>query len=283
MVPDSQENAFYGQKKRKMQSERKGIEQTMDLKTYAVHQKLEADSELLAYVVKGSPIPVPIVEENFRAYLEPLNDPAATRLIEDYAGLIGDEIPVTTQRMEDGGYTISGDIPDRLVEAIQLVHEVTPEEIVSALVNRNTAAVHGQALDITDIDLSDAARHTLLGAMEIPKVQPAVLEPADPFAEVVAAAGMTEPVHTKPVHTEPVKTAEAVPEKMIPEEEIPEEESIDGVFPEEGAAMEALPAEEEVPQEDPGAAFRTAVSRVYDRLIADIRAYGLDQRLNLAL
>lgn len=260
----------------------------MDLKTYAVHQKLEADSELLAYVVKGSPIPVPIVEENFRAYLEPLNDPAATRLIEDYAGLIGDEIPVTTQRMEDGGYTISGDIPDRLVEAIQLVHEVTPEEIVSALVNCNTAAVHGQALDIMDIDLSDAARHTLLGAMEIPKVQPAVLEPADPFAEVVAAAGTTEPVHT-----EPARTAEAVPEKRIPEEEIPEktvpametpeEESIDGAFPEEGAAMEAFPEEEEAPQEDPGATFRAAVSRVYDRLIADIRAYGLDQRLNLAL
>ena len=259
----------------------------MDLKTYAVHQKLEADSELLAYVVKGSPIPVPIVEENFRAYLEPLNDPAATRLIEDYAGLIGDEIPVTTQRMEDGGYTISGDIPDRLVEAIQLVHEVTPEEIVSALVNRNTAAVHGQALDIMDIDLSDAARHTLLGAMEIPKVQPAVLEPADPFAEAVAAAGTTEP---EPVHTEPARTAEAVPEKRIPEEEIPEktvpeeempeEESIDGAFPEEG---EAFPEEEEVPQEDPGASFRAAVSRVYDRLIADIRAYGLDQRLNLAL
>lgn len=265
----------------------------MDLKTYAVHQKLEADSELLAYVVKGSPIPVPIVEENFRAYLEPLNDPAATRLIEDYAGLIGDEIPVTTQRMEDGGYTISGDIPDRLVEAIQLVHEVTPEEIVSALVNRNTAAVHGHALDIMDIDLSDAARHTLLGAMEIPKVQPAVLEPADPFAEAVAAAGTTEPVHTEPVHTEPAMTAEAVPEKRIPEEEIPEktvpeeempeEESIDGAFPEEGAAMEAFPEEEEVPQEDPGASFRAAVSRVYDRLIADIRAYGLDQRLNLAL
>ena len=261
----------------------------MDLKTYAVHQKLEADSELLAYVVKGSPIPVPIVEENFRAYLEPLNDPAATRLIEDYAGLIGDEIPVTTQRMEDGGYTISGDIPDRLVEAIQLVHEVTPEEIVSALVNRNTAAVHGQALDIMDIDLSDAARHTLLGAMEIPKVQPAVLEPADPFAEAVAAAG------TEPVHTEPARTAEAVPEKRIPETEmpeeeipektvpemeIPEEESIDGAFPEEG---EDFPEEEEVPQEDPGATFRAAVSRVYDRLIADIRAYGLDQRLNLAL
>lgn len=258
----------------------------MDLKTYAVHKKLEADSELLAYVVKGSPIPVPIVEENFRAYLEPLNDPAATRLIKDYAGLIGDEIPVTTQRMEDGGYTISGDIPDRLVEAIQLVHEVTPEEIVSALVNRNTAAVHGQALDITDIDLSDAARHTLLGAMEIPKVQPAVLEPADPFAEAVAAAGTTEPAHTEPartaeaVHTEPAMTAEAIPEKTVPEMEMPEEESIAGAFPEEG---EAFPEEEDVTQEDPGATFRAAVSRVYDRLIADIRAYGLDQRLNLAL
>lgn len=262
----------------------------MDLKTYAVHQKLEADSELLAYVVKGSPIPVPIVEENFRAYLEPLNDPAATRLIEDYAGLIGDEIPVTTQRMEDGGYTISGDIPDRLVEAIQLVHEVTPEEIVSALVNRNTAAVHGHALDIMDIDLSDAARHTLLGAMEIPKVQPAVLEPADPFAEAVAAAGTTEPepvhtepVHTEPVHTEPAVTAEAVPEKRIPEEEIPEKTVPEEEMPEEESIDGAFPEEEEVPQEDPGAAFRAAVSRVYDRLIADIRAYGLDQRLNLAL
>ena len=174
---------------------------------------------------------------------------------------------------------------------------MTPEEIVSALVNRNTAAVHGQALDIMDIDLSDAARHTLLGAMEIPKVQPAVLEPADPFAEAAAATGKTtEPVHTEPVrtaeavHTEPAMTAEAVlekripeeeiPEKTVPEEEMPEAESIDGAFPEEG---EAFPEEEEVPQEDPGATFRAAVSRVYDRLIADIRAYGLDQRLNLAL
>ena len=256
----------------------------MDLKTFAVHQKLETDSPLLRYVMGGKDIPIPVVEENFRDYLEPLTDRVATRLIEDYAGLIGDEIPVTTQRREDGGYEISGEIPDCLVEAIQLVHEVTPEEIVSALVNHNTEMVHGQALAITDIDLTEAARKTLLGASSIPKViRTEELPKPDLFEMQEEAAAEPEPVTEMPVQTEekPKPMQETPPLPIDPMEAAGyEEPSYEEPYPEETAFSEETAA---APAENPGDTFRAAVTRVYDRLIADIKAYGLDQRLNLAI
>lgn len=264
----------------------------MDLKTYAVHRKLEADSELLSYVVKGNPIPVSLVEENFRDYLEPLSDPAATRLIEDYAGLIGDEIPVVTRQLDDGGYSISGEIPDRLVEAIQLVHEVTPEEIVSALVNHNTAMVHGESLSITDIDLTGAARQTLLDSTRIPKVEPAVLSSPNLFegAEekekptMAPVAEETPTAEETPAAEETPSVAEAVTEEPPVAETRQEDVPAEAFADDEDAAAEAFDDEEDLsPEEDKGAAFRQAVNRVYQRVVADIQAMRLDQRLNLAM
>lgn len=264
----------------------------MDLKTYAVHRKLEADSELLSYVVKGNPIPVSLVEENFRDYLEPLSDPAATRLIKDYAGLIGDEIPVVTRQLDDGGYSISGEIPDRLVEAIQLVHEVTPEEIVSALVNYNTAMVHGESLSITDIDLTGAARQTLLDSTRIPKVEPAVLSSPNLFegAEekekptMAPVAEETPTAEETPAAEETPSVAEAVTEEPPVAETRQEDVPTEAFADDEDAAAEAFDDEEDLsPEEDKGAAFRQAVNRVYQRVVADIQAMRLDQRLNLAM
>lgn len=253
----------------------------MDLKTFAVHRKLEADSPLLKYVMDGEAIPIPVVAENFREYLEPLTDRTATRLIEDYAGLIGDEIPVTTQRMEDGGYEISGEIPDRLVEAIQLVHSVTPEEIVSALVNHNTEMVHGQALAITNIDLTEAARKTLLGAASIPKVE-LVQERPEP--------DLFETRELPPVPIDPIKAGSETPvmetetpvaemERLVMETGLPSMETETEV-----PMMEAM-EEEPVPiqPEDPSDSLRAAVARIYRQFVADLKAYNLDQRLNLAL
>lgn len=254
----------------------------MDLKTYAVHRKLEADSELLSYVVKGTPIPVSLVEENFRDYLEPLSDPAATRLIEDYAGLIGDEIPVVTRQLDDGGYSISGEIPDRLVEAIQLVHEVTPEEIVSALVNHNTAMVHGESLSITDIDLTGAARQTLLDSTRIPKVEPAVLSSPNLFEGAEEEEKPT--AEETPAAEETPSVAEAVTEEPPVAETRQEDVPTEAFADDEDAAAEAFDDEEDLsPEEDKGAAFRQAVNRVYQRVVADIQAMRLDQRLNLAM
>lgn len=256
----------------------------MDLKTFAVHQKLETDSPLLRYVMGGKDIPIPVVEENFRDYLEPLTDRVATRLIEDYAGLIGDEIPVTTQRREDGGYEISGEIPDRLVEAIQLVHEVTPEEIVSALVNHNTEMVHGQALAITDIDLTEAARKTLLGASSIPKVELVqdVPEP-DLF-------GSSEPISETPVESvseAPVQeTAAMISEAPVPETAPATKSAYDAIDPYKEPFKGELAYEESIPapaEEDRGEIFREAVQRIYDYFVARLKDYNLDSRLNLAI
>lgn len=259
----------------------------MDLKTFAVLRKLNADSPLLKYVMGGEAIPIPVVEENFRDYLEPLEDRTATRLIEDYAGLIGDEIPVTTHRMEDGGFEISGEIPDRLVEAIQLVHSVTPEEIVSALVNHNTESVHGQALSITDIDMTEAARKTFLSASSIPKVETAppvkepslfeAEEPVSPAGKDAAAPISREPKVTEPVQTAPV-TESALPPKPVDPME---------AFQEEGPAVlaeEIYPEEPAVPEgPDQSDVFRNALTRIYSQFITDIKMRNLDQRLNLNL
>lgn len=267
------------------ESEQKG-DIHMDLKTFAVHRKLETDSPLLRYVMCGKDIPIRVVEENFRDYLEPLTDRVATRLIEDYAGLIGDEIPVMTQRREDGGYAISGEIPDRLVEAIQLVHEVTPEEIVSALVNHNTEMVHGQALAITDIDLTEAARKTFLRASSIPKVEtapprkePSLFEAEEsvslPVKDAAASVSM-EPKATEPVQAAPVMESALPPKPIDPMEAFQKERAFqeEEMYPEEPAAPEG-PDQSDV--------FRNALIRIYSQFIADIKTRHLDQRLNLNL
>lgn len=257
----------------------------MDLKTYAVHQKLVADSGLLAYVVDGRPVPIPLIEENFGGFLAPLADEKASRLITDYQGLIGDEIPVLMKRNpETGGYEISGEIPDTVIEAIELVHKVPADEVVRSLVNHNMVMVHGTEVEVLDISLSEQAERTRMAMDHLPKVVPVTEQPA----EETGSGFFGEPAGEPPVRDvsgSPAAEPERIPEAAEPEPAAEmaagmEEEPLTDTF---GDGEPYFSDEELDEQPSDEESLGEKLLRIYDEVVAKIRALGLDQKLNLQM
>lgn len=257
----------------------------MDLKTYAVHQKLVADSGLLAYVVDGRPVPIPLIEENFGEFIAPLADEKASRLITDYQGLVGDEIPVLMKRNpETGGYEISGEIPDTVIEAIELVHKVPADEVVRSLVNHNMVMVHGTEVEVLDISLSEQAERTRMAMDHLPKVVPVTEQPA----EETGSGFFEEPAGEPPVMDvsgPPAAEAERIPEMAEPEPAAEmaaglEEEPLADTF---GDGEPYFSDEELDEQPSDEESLGEKLLRIYDEVVAKIRALGLDQKLNLQM
>ena len=257
----------------------------MDLKTYAVHQKLVADSGLLAYVVDGRPVPIPLIEENFGEFIAPLADEKASRLITDYQGLIGDEIPVLMKRNpETGGYEISGEIPDTVIEAIELVHKVPADEVVRSLVNHNMVMVHGTEVEVLDISLSEQAERTRMAMDHLPKVVPVTEQPA----EETGSGFFEEPAEEPPVMDvsgPPAAEPERIPEMAEPEPAAEmaagmEEEPLPDTF---GDGEPYFSDEELDEQASDEESLGEKLLRIYDEVVAKIRALGLDQKLNLQM
>lgn len=257
----------------------------MDLKTYAVHQKLVADSGLLAYVVDGRPVPIPLIEENFGGFLAPLADEKASRLITDYQGLIGDEIPVLMKRNpETGGYEISGEIPDTVIEAIELVHKVPADEVVRSLVNHNMVMVHGTEVEVLDISLSEQAERTRMAMDHLPKVVPVTEQPAEETGSGFFEEPAGEP-SVMDVSGPPAAEPERIPEMAEPEPAAEmaaglEEEPLADTF---GDGEPYFSDEELDEQPSDEESLGEKLLRIYDEVVAKIRALGLDQKLNLQM
>lgn len=258
----------------------------MDLKTYAVHQKLVADSGLLAYVVDGRPVPIPLIEENFGGFLAPLADEKASRLITDYQGLIGDEIPVLMKRNpETGGYEISGEIPDTVIEAIELVHKVPADEVVRSLVNHNMVMVHGTEVEVLDISLSEQAERTRMAMDHLPKVVPVTEQPAEEtgsgfFEEEPAGEPPVMDVGGSPAAGPGAETVPETAEQEPAAEMGMEEEPLADTF---GDGEPYFSDEELDEQPSDEESLGEKLLRIYDEVVAKIRALGLDQKLNLQM
>lgn len=319
----------------------------MDLKTYAVHRKLRYDDDLLSYVVADLPIPISVVEASFKGFIAPLEDKKSEQLIADFPELLANEVPVVVSKnQETGGYDVSGDIPDTLVEAITLVHNIMPNDVVAALVNHNLMTVHGQSCEILGTSLKEQAERTMISAMSIPDVvsvhdlmekqtgeqtESFVTEPTvpktKPITEVVEpetvdrfhdmssvlqdlddiqqmVGGVPVPAVESAVSQihdalEPVEgvepTADDLPDLAefddldVSELTTTDEDSqapelgddvLDGSMDDPEPVMadtaDDMPAENDFD-------MAAAIHRIYDKLCADIRAYNLDTRLNLAL
>lgn len=266
----------------------------MDLKTYAVHRKLGYDDELLRYVMDDKPVPLPVIEASFQEYLNSQNDEKASRLLTDYTKLLGEDVPVVISRNENGGYEVSGDIPDTLVEALELVHKLKPDDVVKALVDYNMTMVHGKTCEVVSTTLGEQAKRTLMQVAAIPSVVPVaeIKEPED-FLEADRPA-FTEDLddafpdtESDTEATDNPDTAEdvsfmdaetfATPQEEQDEEDVASLDMSDEV-PDE-VMEEPMDMEEDTQADD----FAAKVQRIYDRFCADLRAYGLDSRLNLSM
>ena len=106
----------------------------MDLKGFAVYQKLKSNSTLLEYIVKDELIPASVVEENMRELLEPLQHSESEALINDYRDYLRHTVKTNFSKREDNIFDVNGHIDDQVIESIELLHGVEREEVVRDVV-----------------------------------------------------------------------------------------------------------------------------------------------------
>lgn len=319
----------------------------MNLKTFAVSQKLHRDQKLLDYVVHEQAVPLNVIQDAFGPLLETQTDVKAERLITNYKTLLADEIPIRVQKNAENGFEISGNVPDTMLEAITLVHGVSAEDAVRDLINTHMEQLYGTTCEILHSELKQEAERTLLEASNIPEILPGptevpfdeslsanqetdvdlvaeTMEATEMNEEQVSEAALAEAVAEEPVEEVAEESVEESVEEVAEESvedvaEEPVEESVEEVadetmnLAEENDTVDAEGSEsqtadhdgydtdlfdagadgsEEAAEEVSEAAvveesedqrFAQAIKRIYEKLVADIRAFGLDKQLNLQM
>jgi len=319
----------------------------MNLKTFAVSQKLHRDQKLLDYVVHEQAVPLNVIQDAFGPLLETQTDVKAERLITNYKTLLADEIPIRVHKNAENGFEISGNVPDTMLEAITLVHGVSAEDAVRDLINTHMKQLYGTTCEILHSELKQEAERTLLEASNIPEILPGptevpfdeslsanqetdvdlvaeTMEATEMNEEQVSEAALAEAVAEEPVEEVAEESVEESVEEVAEESveddaEEPVEESVEEVadetmnLAEENDTVDAEGSEsqtadhdgydtdlfdagadgsEEAAEEVSEAAvveesedqrFAQAIKRIYEKLVADIRAFGLDKQLNLQM
>ncbi len=279
----------------------------MDLKTYAVHRKLVFDDKLLDYAAKERDIPYAVVADSFQDYLDGISNEAAESLMQDYKQMLGTYVPVTISRdTVTNGYDVSGEIPDSLVDAIRLIHGVDETAIVQDLVKYNLRTI-GQECKILDVKLGEAVSRTLLKVQDIPPVETGrsaasedeslgivhsavmddemLLSEVDvPDSEVKENLDALSGVFADSEMEEDTDDELALLADTLTDEPGTEDTMTDAVFTEDPEPIMEEPVvdEPEPVEPDAGRDFSAAIRRIYDKFCADLRAYGLDERLGLA-
>ena len=106
----------------------------MDLKVYAISQKLKNENSELIKYVNNDNIPRDIIEKEFKEVFESYQDDKAELLADDYRQyLLG-----TTQVMfskNSSGLNIEGELKDNVVDIIETIHKISKEEMVHEVVS----------------------------------------------------------------------------------------------------------------------------------------------------
>ena len=124
----------------------------MDLKIYAISQKLKnQNSELLKYINNDN-IPRDVIETEFKEIFEKYQDDEALLLADDYKEyLLG-----TTQVMfskNASGLDIEGEVKDNVLDVIETVHKASKEQVVGELVSGLVETINPtREYEITNID-----------------------------------------------------------------------------------------------------------------------------------
>ena len=106
----------------------------MNLKSYAVLRKLTANSEFLNYVVQDKPIPVNMLETELHDLLKDIKVDDVDLLINNYQKYLRDNVKLGFQQKENNQFDVNGEIEDPVIETIEILHNVKPNDVVTNLV-----------------------------------------------------------------------------------------------------------------------------------------------------
>lgn len=275
----------------------------MDLLAYAVNRKLNRkDDRLLDYIASGQDVPVSILDESLKELIEPLEDGQSTMLVEDYSKMLERYVPVQySKHLETGAYEVSGEISDRMLEALELVHGRGHEEIISELIEDSARSLtNSQSVSVGELSLRQLSAQMSTLEDSLPEMETMDDEALDQKVEEAVDA-VFEEVNDEQVVDESLADSEEasfddvgyfeddfrdLPETEDLVEETIEEEPIGEEFIDEESIVEDIVPEEVSPEEYARAEQRMmteGIRRVYTRLVEDIKALGLDETLGLSI
>ncbi len=125
----------------------------MDLRTYAISQKLKQNSDLWLYIADGRDVPISVVESAFSNILNDTNDLEAERLANDYDSYVTNHVPLTVSPLNRGAQ-INGELDDRAMDVIQHLYHYNAEDVVRHAI-RHTIEILSphRNFEIADIQL----------------------------------------------------------------------------------------------------------------------------------
>ena len=191
----------------------------MDLREYAISQKIQGKSDLLNYVVNNKDVPVDVLETSFRDLLTEQTDAHVADISNDYIKYLKERVKVGIIPLGDHKFEVSGDISDNELEAIELLTGDDKDTVVKRLLDNVLNELRGHNdLDISEIEFSES------------EIKEAVKHANDKVEEIVN--NLPElPVHEKSYEeTHEVDEIVERPQMFDDEDDIKDEEVSEDVF-----------------------------------------------------
>ena len=139
----------------------------MELRSYAVSKYLSSDNQLLDHLVKGSAIPIAVVEDAFGELIETLQDAQAEALTSNYKQYLADHVKVGLVTNGPNEFDVTGDIDDRVLQVIKLLHDVDQDKVVTDLITTTFEALRGdRELSIDHIAFSESVTELVTAIQE---------------------------------------------------------------------------------------------------------------------
>lgn len=282
---------------------------TGTLKQYAIDRVLtSADSQLYRYIAAGDAVPVAVLESEIKPLLESFDATNAAAFEADYHPfLLADakQEPVVLVPMgdpEERKFKAGGSIDKGLAIAIEQVHGVSQEELVTTLVERTMHTLNpDHPVRIENISMEEQL-DTIINKLEgdvpqedayydtMEQTEPIAPEdvydvayedlPLDPFADYTAQQGAPEALEPEDVY--------APQEPVAPDFQSVAFIEPDGSLHEfEGATSDYTPRHNPsepavVDVEEPNVVLAD-MKRIYKAFIDALKERGLDRRLGLEL
>lgn len=284
----------------------------MDLREYAISQKIQGKSDLLNYVVNNKDVPVDVLETSFRDLLTEQTDAHVADISNDYIKYLKELVKVGIIPLGDHKFEVSGDISDNELEVIELLTGDDKDTVVKRLLDNVLNELRGHKdLDISEIEFSES------------EIKEAVKHANDKVEEIVNKLPEL-PVHEKSYEeTHEVDEIVERPQMFDDEDDIKDEEVSEDVFDidvdtidfgvdledeevseddyedeypeyddeyldEESSEYdeESVEYDDESAEYDDQVDVQTEVPEevildIYNSFVGDIRARGLDKKLNL--
>lgn len=272
----------------------------MNLKLYGICFKVRGGPDLLDYVQTNTPVPVDIMEQvmtQMNSITQEEKD-FAEKLDNDWKKALNERVPLLMSIAPHGGYDITCDVPDELLNTVRLLHGMENEKIVEEYTASYLKDVCGVDVNIISVDVEQGEEVQV--KTEIQQgfdLSDLGADPDEPTFEDVSQ--FTDMDADIPVPAPAVRSAAEQPkaEETAYEESVPEEDDIllkedypdseefpdaDEEFyedePQEDEEQEDVP--QEVSKED---IYKDAVKNIYKELVGNIREKKLDERLHLQI